>query len=29
MFLEESEVIEVKQGPHGGDADKERFEGSR
>jgi quercetin dioxygenase-like cupin family protein len=28
-FLEESEMIEVKQGPHGGDADKERFEGGK
>ena len=28
-FLEETEMIEVKQGPHGGDEDKERFEGIR
>jgi mannose-6-phosphate isomerase-like protein (cupin superfamily) len=28
-FLEESEMIEVKQGPHGGDMDKERFEGRK
>lgn len=28
-FLEESEMIEVKQGPHGGDEDKERFIGTR
>ena len=27
-FLEETEMIEVKQGPHSGDDDKERFEGS-
>ena len=26
-FLEESEMIEVKQGPHTGEGDKERFEG--
>ena len=26
-FLEESEVIEVKQGPHTGDEDKQRFNG--
>jgi mannose-6-phosphate isomerase-like protein (cupin superfamily) len=28
-FLEDSEMIEVKQGPHGGDADKERFKGKK
>ena len=28
-FLEESAMIEVKQGPHGGDEDKQRFQGSR
>ena len=28
-FLEETEMIEVKQGPHGGDDDKERFEGKK
>ena len=28
-FLEETEMIEVKQGPHGGDEYKERFEGIR
>ncbi len=26
-MLEDSEIIEVKQGPYAGDADKERFEG--
>ena len=28
-FLEDSEMIEVKQGPHTGEADKMRFEGIR
>ena len=28
-FLEESEIVEVKQGPHAGELDKSRFEGIR